>query len=30
MARGRIIHQHIGVVTEADIPRLLAMLGNGQ
>lgn len=24
--RGRILHQHIGVVTEADIPQLLAMM----
>jgi cytochrome c biogenesis protein CcmG/thiol:disulfide interchange protein DsbE len=24
--QGKIIHQHIGVVTEADIPKLLAML----
>lgn len=27
---GKIIHQHIGVVTEEDIPRLLAMLGKGR
>lgn len=26
--RGRIVYQHIGVVTEADIPKLLAMLEN--
>lgn len=25
---GKIIYQHIGVVTEDDVPRLLAMLGN--
>ena len=25
--QGKIVHQHIGVVTEDDIPRLLAMLG---
>ncbi|MFX7117521.1 hypothetical protein ABTH95_19915, partial [Acinetobacter baumannii] len=25
--RGRILYQHIGVVTEDDMPRLLAMLG---
>lgn len=27
--RGVIIHQHIGVVTEEDMPKLLAMLGRG-
>lgn len=26
--RGRIVYQHIGVVTEADIPKLLALLGD--
>lgn len=25
--KGRIVHQHIGVVTQADMPRLLAMMG---
>jgi len=28
--RGRIVHQHIGVVTESDIPKLLAMLGDNR
>ncbi len=27
--RGAIIHQHIGVVTEEDVPNLLALLGKG-
>lgn len=27
--RGVILHQHIGVVTEEDMPKLLAMLGRG-
>lgn len=27
--RGVIVHQHIGVVTEEDMPKLLAMLWNG-
>ena len=26
--RGRIVYQHIGVVTEADMPKLLALLGD--
>ncbi|MFC3173671.1 redoxin family protein [Novosphingobium bradum] len=28
--RGRILYQHVGVVTEADVPKLLAMLGGGR
>ena len=28
--KGMIVYQHIGVVTEEDVPRLLAMLGKGQ
>ena len=28
--RGRIVHQHIGIVTEEDIPKLLAMLKGAQ
>ena len=28
--KGKIIHQQIGVVTEADLPELLAMLGRPQ
>jgi cytochrome c biogenesis protein CcmG, thiol:disulfide interchange protein DsbE len=28
--RGRILYQHIGVVTEADVPRLMAMLAGGK
>lgn len=27
---GKIIYQHIGVVTEADVPRLVAMMGQGR
>ncbi len=27
--RGVIVHQHIGIVTEEDMPKLLAMLGKG-
>ena len=25
--KGMIVHQHIGVVSEADVPKLMAMLG---
>jgi cytochrome c biogenesis protein CcmG/thiol:disulfide interchange protein DsbE len=28
--KGNVIHQHIGVVTESDIPRLIAMLGGAK
>ncbi len=28
--KGRIVHQHIGVVTDADLPGLLRMLGRAQ
>ena len=28
--RGKIVYQHIGVVTDADVPKLIAMLGNPQ
>ncbi|MCB2048227.1 MAG: DsbE family thiol:disulfide interchange protein [Novosphingobium sp.] len=28
--KGRIVHQHIGVVTEQDVPQLLGMLGKAQ
>jgi cytochrome c biogenesis protein CcmG/thiol:disulfide interchange protein DsbE len=28
--QGKILHQHIGVVTEDDLPRLLAMLGRNR
>ncbi len=28
--KGKVIYQHIGVVTDADVPKLLAMLGPPQ